>query len=209
MKKLIAIILINVLALSGVFPVFGQSNSHSPFTAAEMQRLMAIGFEIATSADRAAAAAAGVEWRDVASFEEVIEIASSLRAAINAMESNIALSGPGDVPANLLATSQSSEVLTRKAKIVEYLTSYIEVGARATRTVTYDPVSGKVKYTWSNAEDHWIGWYGLILGWLKNAETSVSYPSGYLQVDYSAYIVIPIGLVVLRESISGFRSWRS
>ena len=209
MKTLMATLLIFVLALSGVLPVFAQNINHSPFTATEMQQLMTMGFEIATPADRAAAAAAGVEWRDVASFAEAIAIASGLRAAINAMESIVELSGPGDVPANLLATGQSSEVLTRKTKIVEYLTSYIEVGARATRTVTYDPVSGKVKYTWSNAADHWIGLYGLTLGWLENEETSVSYPYGYLQVDYSADIVTSIGPLVIRENISGFRSWRS
>ena len=209
MKKLLAILLNFVLALSGVFPVFGQSTTHSPFTVAEMQQLTATGLEIATSADRAAAAAAGVAWRDVASFEEAIEIASSLQATINAIEANVALSGPTDVPSDLLAGSQSSSVLTRRKTVYQYLGSYIEVGARATRTVTYDPVSGKVKYTWSNAQDHWIRWYGLTLGWLENENTSVSYPSGRLHVTFSADIVIPVGPVVIRENISGFRSWKS
>ena len=123
--------------------------------------------------------------------------------------SALTLSGPGDVPADLLATGQSSSVLTRRKTIVQYVTSYIEVGARATRTVTYDPVSGEVKYTWSNAEDHWIGWFGLTLGWLENEDTSVSYPYGRLKVTYSADIVTPIGPLVIRENISGFRSWKS
>jgi hypothetical protein len=142
-KKALVILIVLAIALSGVPPVFGQSNSHNPFTAAEMQQLTAMGLEIATSADRAAAAAAGVEWQDVASFEEAAQIASSLQAAINAIDVEVVLSGPGDVPTNLLASGQSSSVLTRKRKIIQYSTSYIEVGARATRTTTYDPVSAR------------------------------------------------------------------
>ncbi len=171
MKKLVGILLNFVLALSGVFPAFGQSSSHNTFTATEMQLLTEMGFEIATPADRAVAKAAGVEWRDVASVAEAREIASRLQEMVNAIEVNITLSGPGDVPGNLLASSQSLSVLTRKHTVAQYTTSYIEVGATATRTVTYDPVSGRVKYTWSNAQDDWIGWYGLTLGWLENEDT--------------------------------------
>ena len=209
MKNLSAVFLTVLLALLVALRVSGQVANQNPFTAAELKQLLAMGFELATPDDRAAAKAAGVKWREVETFEDAVSIASEFRAIVNAIESNVSSNGPGDVPSNLFYNSQASSVLTRKTSIVKYSTSHIEVGVRATRTTTYDPVSGKVKYTWSDATEHWIGWYGLTLGWLENDDTSVSYPSGRLKVVYSADIVVPVGPFTLRERKSGWRSWKS
>lgn len=184
------IVLVFVLSFSVAFPVVGNDAAENPFTVAELQKLLAMGFELATSDDRVAAKAAGVTWPDVESFEEAVAIVAKLQKMVNAIEVNVSSKGPGDVPTDLFYSSQTSSILTRKRSIAKYSTSYIEVGAKATRTVTYDPVSGKVKYTWSNAQDHWIGWYGVKLGWLEKEKTSVSYPSGRLKVTYSADIVV-------------------
>ena len=161
-----------------------------------------MGFELATSADRAAKAA-DLAWRNVERIDEAVGIASELEKMISSLEVSVSSSGPGDMPTDLVYSSQSSSVLTRKRSIAKSPRSHIEVGAKATRTVTCDPVSGKAKYTWSDAQDHWIGWYGLTVGWLEGEKTSVSYPGGRLKVTYPADIVVPAGPLSLRQRKAG------
>ncbi len=77
MKKLLAILMILILVLSGVVPVFGRDTESQALSAQDMATLSSMGFYTATEADRAEAAAAGATFVKVATIAEVHAILSA------------------------------------------------------------------------------------------------------------------------------------
>ena len=161
-----------------------------------------LGLEIAYDEDRAAARAAGVEWREVSSYEEILRLVADFRSRTR--NATIEISGDVSAVAIDMASASSSTQTTREATLYDTLTCDAIMGARINQS--YDPIAERVQYS-PPVHEKWWDSYGVCVWWLEDKSHTVEFPNGALKQSASATKVMPVGPVVLKERISGTVWW--
>lgn len=199
----LVILTLVAVALGATIHSQAQLNSHD-LTEAELLQLGSLGFKLATPEDRAAAKAAGIEWREVQSYAEILKLASELRSRLHNLNTEIFV-GSKSVVRSFYGLGIPGKAKKESAVYDTVLCDAI-MGAQVDQTC--DPVSKRVRFS-PPIHDKWWDVYGVCSFWLEDKWHSVSFPNGALKQSASATLVQPFGPVIFRKRISETVWWYS